>query len=353
MEYYFVIIIILISIFLYKYIKQPKIEVISRDDTSEIVKKIHALVKVTTDKAVEKAPIYEKPYRKFRFLLNSSQRGDGQDVNDYFLSLYEPVYSIAKVELVRANFPTSLKLITYNNKTIFLRENSDTVNYPVILTPGYYNAEELASHIQTVFNDVSTHTYTVTYEPSTGILTISNPTMDFRVIISDYLHAILGIAQDSSSVLTGGLNVITGTLPVNTSFPQNIILKLSTESHDLNSLNLTSSEGQQCFAFMNIPSGTGMGGIIPSSANVSGSAILVEGAGGTSGFGTYVITKDQTNAYYKSYEGTLPRINRFHVQLKQILPSGSIVDADFSNIDHTIELEVTARVDKSSLKKLD
>ena len=252
---------------------------------------------------------------------------------------------------MKASFPTSLKLINDYNNVLTLNNGAGVLIKQIILDKGYYNGDELATMLENKFVSAPTPLvgFTVTYNSNSGFLTfsysssISFPGVPVNI---DYTLDLLGFPHTGSSSGTS----VTGTLPANTAFPQNILVQLSSENYKFNSLEILSTEGKECFAFLQMPSGAGGGGINPSAATVSGAAILVEGGGGTSGFGTYIITKDQTNAYYKAYEGTIPQLNRLNVKLKQLLPNGTLVDADFNNINHTIEIEITARVDKSSLE---
>ncbi len=329
MNYIIITVITFISFLLFKFLQKsskssPKIEVISHTDTSDIVNEIKKLVKITTKKIT---PDYVKPYRKYRFLLNSAERTSGT-VENYILDLYEPIFSIEKIELMKASFPTSLKLINDYNNVLTLNNGVGVLIKQIILDKGYYNGDELATMLENKFVSAPTPLvgFTVTYDSNSGFLTfsysssISFPGVPVNI---DYTLDLLGFPHTGSSSGTS----VTGTLPANTAFPQNILVQLSSENYKFNSLEILSTEGKECFAFLQMPSGAGGGG-----------------------FGTYIITKDQTNAYYKAYEGTIPQLNRLNVKLKQLLPNGTLVDADFNNINHTIEIEITARVDKSSLE---
>jgi hypothetical protein len=98
-----------------------------------------------------------------------------------------------------------------------------------------------------------------------------------------------------------------------------------------------------------MPSGNGVYGGTPSVGTVNGDAILVQGTSGVSGLGTYTVTKDMTNAYYKAYEGAIPSVRYINVRIKQLLPDGSVVTPDFNGANHSMEFEMKARVDKTSL----
>ena len=216
MNYIIVTVISFVSFLLFKYLRKssphvPKIEVISHTDTSDIVNEIKKLVKLTTKKIT---PQYVKPYRKYRFLLNSAERTSGTTGN-YTINLYDPIFSIEKIQLMKANFITK---------------------------------------------PVSTH----------------------------------------------------------------ILILISSENYNFNSLDIVSNKGIECFASFHMP---------PSAVSP-----------------TFTITKDQTNAYYKAYEGTIPQLNKLIIKIKEYNDSTGVI-SDIAIDNHTIELEITARVDKSSLEK--
>ena len=330
MNYIIITVITFISFLLFKYLQKssipvPKIEVISHTDTSEIVNEIKKLVKLTTKKIT---PDYVKPYRGYRYLLNSAERTSGT-IENYTLDLYDPIFSIEKIQLMKANFPTSLKLINDYNKILIF--NKGVIPSTIILDTGYFNGNELADMLESKFVALLP-TFTVTFDSNTGYLVFSYPlplggpiSFPGVPVNVDYTLELLGFPLTGSSLPV--TNTITSSFPVNIAFPQNILIQLSSENYNFNSLDIISNKGNECFASFYIPSGIT-----------------------SNGFDMYTITKDQTNAYYKAYEGTIPQLNRLNVKLKQLLPNGTIVDADFNNINHTIELEITARVDKSSLE---
>ena len=107
----------------------------------------------------------------------------------------------------------------------------------------------------------------------------------------------------------------------------------------------------RCFANFTMPSGNGIYGCggTPSVGTVNGAAILVQGTSGASRIGTYTVTKDMTNAYYKAYEGAIPSVRYINVRIRQVLPNGVVVTPDFNGANHSMEFEMKARVDKISL----
>ena len=122
-------------------------------------------------------------------------------------------------------------------------------------------------------------------------------------------------------------------------------------------------EDRRAFASLTMPSGNGLAGGggsstngVPSAMTVSGANVLVEGIGSSlgfgasgGGFGNFVITKDTMDAYYKSYEGPIPTTEYLNVRLRQLLPDGTVGTPDFNNVDHSLEFEIKAQVDKISL----
>lgn len=323
----------------------PPIQVITKDDTRELLKGIKEIVESTKEKVVLKP---EPINKRYRVLINSAERDKTlyPSVSDYWVKLPEPVFGLKRIQMIDASFPTTLELINDNNNTLNVTIGGAPTIYTVPLVNGYYNGTELATMIQTALNDFfvvpnPVVTFTVTYNKTTGILTITSVTQ-FTLTGNEYLNGILGL---TTSVPTGTYT-LSGTQPVNVSYAQNILVDISNESYDFNSLQIMQKNENniKCFAFVPLPSGNGYGGFTPSASTISGSAILVESASSTSGYGTFSFH----NAYYEAWEGVIPRVQLLHIQLKNLLPSNDLVSADFNNADHTIELEFTARLDKSS-----
>jgi hypothetical protein len=328
----------------------PKVDVMPKEDTMSIVKSIRDMAKVVKDSA---KPQIEKPYRKYRLLINSDERDDSRypNVNNYQLNIPDHLYGVQKIQLMKASFPTSLELINNNNNE--LRFNINSTDYTAAITNGYYNGTELATAIQTAMNAAgSGETFVVTFSTSTGFMTINCSSSVNTFDISNTGSYLLDLIGMTTFVSTGGSpNTLTSTRPVNVAYPQNILLELSDDAYDFNSLRIMdkSDNDRRCFAYLTFPSGNGGLSGTASPATVTGSRILVEGSGGNNGFGLYVVTKDTTNAYYKFYEGSISRMRLLNIRLRQLLPDGTIVDPDFNGANHSIELEVTARVDKTSL----
>jgi len=374
--------IIVVMIFMYYRKQQKKLEekidsrplynVVPEQATNKLIEKIEKLTENFETKI-------EPKMRKFRILLNSADRDTTTWPleTEYDLNLVDKIYGLDKLTLTKATFPTTLQLINNNNNVIeifgtfqFVGPQILSFNYSVTLTNGVYNTTGLANLIQTSINTeaAADPTYTspaswdVAINTTTGIISFTSNTVPthptfgtainikFEVAGNSYLNDILGL---SSSALAGGLTTpYLGVDPVNVSYPQNLVLYMDNGAYDFDSLRIMTKDqdDRRCFAYMTVPSGNGAGGsATPSAALLSGAAILVSGAGGATGYGTYVITKDMTNAYYKAYAGKIPLLQNLHIRIRQLLPDGTIVTPDFNGSDHTLEFEVKANVDKISL----
>ena len=374
--------IIVIMVFMYYRKQQKKLEekidsrplynVVPEHATNKLIEKIEKLTENFETKI-------EPKKRKFRILLNSADR----DTNvwpvqtEYNLKLVDKIYGLEKLTLTKATFPTTLQLINDNNNQIVISGSFQfagpvnfPINYIVPLINGIYSTTSLSAMIQTAINEVaaadptytSPATWTVSIEPSTSLISFTSVTLpthpingagvniNFTVSGNSYITDILGL---SASALAGSPTApYLGVEPVNVSYPQNLVLYLDNGAFDFDSLRLMTKnqDDRRCFAYMTVPSGNGAGGsATPSAATLSGAAILVAGSGGATGYGTYVITKEMTNAYYKAYGGKIPLLQNIHVRIRQILPDGTVVTPSFNASDHTLEFEVKANVDKISL----
>lgn len=351
-------------------LKRPQINVIPETVSAKLVEQMDRLASKFETRI-------EPKIRKFRILVNSAERNTTTypSVTDYQLKLPYKIYGLEKIKLTKASFPTSLKLINSNNNLLNLSgtyNNSISFSYTITIPEGNYTAVGLSNVINDNLNsaasgDGASFFFSVnsnTYVSTTSIETIPSPgtSATFTFGNSDsYILNLLGIS--SSSVGTESIPIV-GVGPVNVSYPQDIFLDLDNRAHDFNSLRVMSKaeDDRRTFASFTFPSGNGTSSAgsgssgIPSDMTVSGSRVLVEGAGGvgssggsSGAYGNYVITKDQTNAYYKSYEGPIPSTEYLHVRLRQLLPNGTIGTPDFDNADHSLEFEIKARVDKISL----
>lgn len=350
--------------------KRPQYNVVPEEATNRLVEKIEKLTKNFETKI-------EPKIRKFRILLNSSDRNTSvyPQETEYELKLIDKIYGLDKLTLTKAVFPTTLQLINDNNNSFILSAQitfsaaSASETYPITLTNGIYNNSSLSIMVQNAINivtstdpDYSTGAeFSVSIDSNTNILNVTNTVvpihathgtataMTFSIQGNNYLNEILGINTYTQGTLT---TPFYGMSPVNVAFPQNLLIYLDNLAHDFNSLRLlnSSEDDRRCFAYMTLPSGNGAGGTAtPSAATLNGNAILTSGTGGNSGFGTYTVTKDMTNAYYKAYEGKIPLLQNIRVRIRQLLPDGTIVTPSFNGADHILEFEVKANVDKISL----
>jgi len=300
------------------------------------------------------------PKRRYRILLDSSHRNKTiyPNIYDYTIPLYEPMFGVEKIELVRAFFPTSLYLINNNNNQFRILVNGSLdVTTPV--TVGNYTSTELATEIQIRLDAAAAigTGWEVTVLPNSNKLQIYSSNVVGPAITS---FVVQGNEMPNLSPMLGfGLtdypsvaDTVTSPFPMNTSYPNNIVLQIKDDTQDFNSMTVPIQNQQQVRCFSYIPLGSGNGGtnvVNTSAATVSGASIIVAGSSGLGGFGYFYISKEATNSYYDFYEGPKDIINKLSVRLKQILPNGSLVDPDFNNSDHIIEFEMLARVDKSSL----
>jgi len=302
------------------------------------------------------------PLRRFRILIDSSNRNKTiyPNIYDYTIPLYEPLFGVEKIELVRAFFPTSLYLINNNNNSFRISVTTGiTVDVTFPITVGNYTSTELATEIKERLDAAAAigTGWEVTVLPNSNKLNIysSNvvgPTITSFVVQGNEmpnLSPILGFGLSDYPSTTG---TVTSPFPMNTSYPNNIVLQLQNDTQDFNSMTIPIQNQQEVRCFSYIPLGSGNGGtnvVNTSAATVSGASIIVAGSSGLGGFGYFYISKEATNSYYEFYEGSKAVINKLSIRLKQILPNGSLVNPDFNNSDHIIEFEFMARVDKSSL----
>ena len=373
---------IVLFIFMYYRKQQKKLEekidsrplynVVPEHATNKLIEKIEKLTENFETKI-------EPKMRKFRILVNSADRDltKWPTETEYDLRLVDKIYGLDKLTLTKATFPTTLQLINNNNNTLtisgtfsFAGPTVLSFNYTATLTNGIYSTSSLDAMIQGAINAAaaadatysSPATWSTATADSTGIVSFTStalpthPTfgvatnLTFSVTGNIYLNDIMGLS--TSAPAGDSATPYSGVDPVNVSYPQNLILYLDNGAYDFDSMMLMTKDqnDRRCFAYMTVPSGNGAGGsATPSAATLSGAAILVAGSGGATGYGTYVITKDMTNAYYKAYGGKIPLLQNLRVRIRQLLPDGTLVTPDFNGSDHTLEFEIKANVDKISL----
>ena len=358
--------------------KRPQLNVVPEDVTSQIVETLAELAKTFETKI-------EPDKRKYRLLMDSGERNTTLYplTTDYQLQLPETIYGMEKISLEKAVFPMSLELINVNNKTLrvtvlWIRipgSSEQTTVYNVSLVSGNFTITSLAVMLTEALdaamvadlNQSTKATWSVVIDPNTllvtikiltlpilsGIGTLAQAIFTLDSSLNSYLLAVLGITGTNPTSTNSATAFLTGTEPANVAYPYNLLIFLDNKSMDFNSLRIMKSSeiDSRCFANFSMPSGNGVyaGGGIPSVGSVNGAAILVQGSSGASGLGTFAITKDMTNAYYKAYEGAIPTFRYINVKIRQVLPDGSVVTPDFNNGNHIMEFEIKARVDKISL----
>lgn len=299
-----------------------------------------------------------KPLRRFRVLVDSSNRNTTTfpNVYDYAVDLFEPIYGVERIELVRAFFPTTLYLLNDTNNTFAINVGSGTVDVP--LNNGNYTPSELAVELTTQLDAAATTGtgWEAEILPSTGQIQIISSNVTTPAIASftvegtqmPNLAPILGfgVADYASTA-----QIVTSPYTVNTSFPNNVILQIGDGTQQFDSLSVPILNNHlKCFSY--IPLGSGNGGtstIQTSAATVSGASIMVAGSGATGGYGYFYIPKDATNSYYDFYDGPKDQIRRLNIRLQQIVAGGTLINPSFNNANHIIEFEILARVDKTSL----
>lgn len=299
-----------------------------------------------------------KPLRRFRVLVDSSNRNTTlyPNVYNYTVDLYEPIYGVERIELVRAFFPTTLYLLNETNNTFAINVGSGTVSVP--LTSGNYSSTELATELATQLDAAATTGtgWEVEIIPSTGQMQVISSNVATPAIASftvegtqmPNLAPILGfgVADYASTA-----QIVTSPYTVNTSYPNNVILQVGDTTQQFDSLSVPILNNHlRCFSY--IPLGSGNGGtstITTSPATVSGSSIMVAGSSGLGGYGYFYIPKDATNSYYDFYDGPKDQIRRLNIRLQQIVAGGTLINPSFNNANHIIEFEILARVDKTSL----
>lgn len=355
--------------------KKPQINVIPDSVAEDLVGRLETISRAFETKI-------EPDKRNYRLLIDSGERNTTAYPlpTDYQLQLPETIYGMDRISLEKAVFPMSLQLINANNYVLFVTVEwvggSTTItDYSISLTYGNYTVTSLAAMIQSRLNaamnadsdqtvkavwEVSVNsdnllmTFKITTLPtltSAGVITSAQFKFDTS---NSYLMALLGITQDPATSSLGVTPTLTTGEPVNAAYPFNLLIYLNNKAMDFNSLRIMKSSeiDSRCFANFNMPSGNGIygGNGIPSTGTISGSAILVQGASGASGVGTYTLTKDMTNAYYEAYEGAIPSVRYINVKIRQLLPNGTVVVPDFNNSNHSMEFEMKAKVDKISGK---
>ena len=349
--------------------KRPQLNVVPENVTSHLLETLEALAKTFENKI-------EPEKRKYRLLVDSGERNTTTYPlpTDYQLQLPETLYGMEKISLEKAVFPMGLELINQHSERLQMTITwtaAGTQTYNMTLDQGNYTITSLAVLIQAKMDAAAAAglggTWEVSIDPNTLLLSIKVLTFPGGVsqtasitlfATNNYILSILGLTNEVG--VNAGISqtvALTGSNPVNVAYPQNLLIFLDNKSYNFNSLRIMKSSeiDSRCFANFNMPSGNGIYGAggVPSTGTVNGASILVQGTSGASGLGTYVVTKDMTNAYYKAYEGAIPSVRYINVKIRQLLPDGSVVTPSFNNANHTMEFEMKARVDKISLTMSD
>ncbi len=120
-----------------------------------------------------------------------------------------------RVALLRAILTASPYQIAAGSNTFTLRE-STPADFVVTLTPGNYTGIAAATHIATqIAATAATNTYSVTFNPSTGYLTIARTagavTFGLQLAATPRMAAIMGFAATNFAATS---TTVTSTMPV-------------------------------------------------------------------------------------------------------------------------------------------
>ena len=154
------------------------------------------------------------------------------DVVFKFPGLVKPEQHITSVQfqLLDAVLPVSFYNINYTNNTLNYQISS--VNYTITVTPGNYNFNSLATQMIAKFL-ANGHTFTITINRQTGIITLATSTINFSLLVSS-MFAVLGLFLSNHSSSSFSLTA---------DYPLNLlgITKIKIQSVNLNTYNADSS----------------------------------------------------------------------------------------------------------------
>ncbi len=210
-------------------------------------------------------PRNRKIERKTTIVINSRDRHvlNYPSTNNFRFILRRPIKDIVTIELVNGCVPGFI----YNINTGWNKFSFDegTTRYTVTLTPGFYNATQLASELQTQLNAIGGNTYTCAVNPNTQKLTVTRTagasTFSFRFYSGVYTDTLdqeaviitsvncparfLGFGYNDYSDTAG---VITAPAPMDTeNFLTRMYLYINAESNvDLHRLELSAGR-RDCF----------------------------------------------------------------------------------------------------------
>jgi hypothetical protein len=154
------------------------------------------------------------------------------DVVFKFPGLVKPEQHITAVQfqLLDAVLPVSFYNINYTNNTLNYQISS--VNYTITVTPGNYNFNSLATQMIAKFL-ANGHTFTITINKQTGIITLATPAINFILQVSS-MFSVLGMFLSTHTSSSFSLTA---------DYPLNLlgITKIKIQSVNLNTYNLDSS----------------------------------------------------------------------------------------------------------------
>lgn len=154
------------------------------------------------------------------------------DVVFKFPGLVKPEQHITSVQfqLLDAVLPVSFYNINYTNDTLNYQISS--VNYTITATPGNYNFNSLATQMIAKFL-ANGHTFTITINKQTGIITLATPATNFILQVSS-MFAVLGLFLSTHTSSSFSLVA---------DYPLNLlgITKIKIQSINLNTYNADSS----------------------------------------------------------------------------------------------------------------
>ncbi len=93
----------------------------------------------------------------------------------------DPNICYSTISLLNAQIPVSFYAVNYANNVLFYSISSTT--YSITNAVGNYNSNTLITQLETQFLGNS-HTFTITIDNSSGILTFVNSTTDFTFLPS-------------------------------------------------------------------------------------------------------------------------------------------------------------------------
>ena len=154
------------------------------------------------------------------------------DVVFKFPGLVKPEQHITSVQfqLLDAVLPVSFYNMNYTNNTLNYQISS--VNYTITVTPGNYNFNSLATQMIAKFL-ANGHTFTITINKQTGIITLATPATNFILQVSS-MFSVIGLLLSTHTSSSFSLTA---------DYPLNLlgITKIKIQSVNLNTYNLDSS----------------------------------------------------------------------------------------------------------------